>query len=178
LPPPRGPRGTELLERDRVDRVSEELGQDLADQEPGAREALDRAAGRAAPEPVVEDQGRVGRVAADPAGVERELAGRVVANRVVEARGLVDPVAVERGVDLAVEALGLADPAGVERELAGRVAADLVAQAARRGRARGPELAVTAARPLFPVSLLVSLVEDLPGAVNQRKKSCLEFSVH
>ena len=153
------------------------MGQDLADQEPGAREALDRAAGRAAPEPVVEDQGRVGRVAAD-LGLDREAEALGQADRVVEARGLVDPVAVERGVDLAVEALGLADPAGVERELAGRVAADLVAQAARRGRARGPELAVTAARPLFPVSLLVSLVEDLPGAVNQRKKSCLEFSVH
>jgi len=71
-------------------------------------------------------------------------------------------------------ALDLAGLAGMERE-----SADLVAQAAaRRGLARGPQLTVTAARHLFPVSLPVSLAEDLPGAVNQPKKSFLEFSVH
>jgi hypothetical protein len=111
-------------------------------------------------------------VAAD-LGVDLEAEALGLVDRVVEARGLADPAAVgERGLAFRV---GVAlDLAGVERELA-----DLVAQAAaRRGLARGPQLAVTAARHLFPVSLPVSLAEDLPGAVNQPKKSFLEFSVH
>jgi enoyl-CoA hydratase/carnithine racemase len=110
-------------------------------------------------------------VAAD-LGVDLEAEALGLVDRVVEARGLAGPAVGERGLAFRV---GVAlDLAGVERE-----SADLVAQAAaRRGLARGPQLAVTAARHLFPVSLPVSLAEDLPGAVNQPKKSFLEFSVH
>jgi hypothetical protein len=114
-------------------------------------------------------------VAAD-LGVDLEAEALGLVDRVVEARGLAEPAAVgERGLAFRVGvALDLAGLAGVERE-----SADLVAQAAaRRGLARGPQLAITAARHLFPVSLPVSLAEDLPGAVNQPKKSFLEFSVH
>jgi hypothetical protein len=141
LPLPRVPKGTELLERDRVDRGAEESGQDLATQEPGALQGWAREVGRAWLEPAVGDQERVGREAAE-LGADPEA----------QAPDLADPVAAERGLDLEVEALDLADPGEVERELADRVAADLVAQAAvRRELARGPELAVTAARHLFPV---------------------------
>ena len=92
-------------------------------------------------------------------------------------------VAADLGVDQAVES-GLADPAAVgERNLVGRVwvalALDLAAPAAVRPElARGPDLVVMAVRHLFRESLPAPRAADLPGAVNQQKKSCSGFLVH